>query len=312
MSEAAVRTIRFPSGEAVPVLGQGTWAWREERGAATERDRRAPARPRPRHDAHRHRRDVRRRRRRGARRRSDRRAPRRRLPGQQGAAAERDAARDDRRVRAQPAAARNGPARPVSAALARRQPLAETLAAFESSSRPARSATGASAISTSTDMEELCRTPGRKRCRDQPGALQPDAARHRVRSAALVPAAGFRSWPTRRSSRAGCSSTRRCRGGGRHGATPAQVALAWVLRQDGVIAIPKAGMPRMCAKTAPRSTCASRRRKSTSSTRVSAAARTDTAGNALSVYGWLHLIVIRVAIHREAKPRSTVHIGART
>jgi diketogulonate reductase-like aldo/keto reductase len=28
---------------------------------------------------------------------------------------------------------------------------------------------------------------------------------------------------------------------GRHGATPAQVALAWVLRQDGVMAIPKAG-----------------------------------------------------------------------
>ena len=27
----------------------------------------------------------------------------------------------------------------------------------------------------------------------------------------------------------------------RHGATPAQVALAWVLRQPGVIAIPKAG-----------------------------------------------------------------------
>nr|WP_210260935.1 aldo/keto reductase [Enterovirga sp. DB1703] len=29
----------------------------------------------------------------------------------------------------------------------------------------------------------------------------------------------------------------------RHGATPAQVALAWVLRQEGVIAIPKAGRP---------------------------------------------------------------------
>jgi diketogulonate reductase-like aldo/keto reductase len=29
----------------------------------------------------------------------------------------------------------------------------------------------------------------------------------------------------------------------RHGATPAQVALAWVLRQDGVVAIPKAGTP---------------------------------------------------------------------
>ena len=29
----------------------------------------------------------------------------------------------------------------------------------------------------------------------------------------------------------------------RHGATPAQVALSWLLRQDGVIAIPKAGRP---------------------------------------------------------------------
>jgi diketogulonate reductase-like aldo/keto reductase len=29
----------------------------------------------------------------------------------------------------------------------------------------------------------------------------------------------------------------------RHGATPAQVALAWLLRQDGVITIPKAGTP---------------------------------------------------------------------
>ena len=29
----------------------------------------------------------------------------------------------------------------------------------------------------------------------------------------------------------------------RHGATPAQVSLAWALRQDGVIAIPKAGTP---------------------------------------------------------------------
>ncbi len=29
----------------------------------------------------------------------------------------------------------------------------------------------------------------------------------------------------------------------RHGATPAQVALAWVLRHDGVTTIPKAGSP---------------------------------------------------------------------
>ena len=30
---------------------------------------------------------------------------------------------------------------------------------------------------------------------------------------------------------------------GRHGATPAQIVLAWVMRQDGVIAIPKASRP---------------------------------------------------------------------
>ena len=29
----------------------------------------------------------------------------------------------------------------------------------------------------------------------------------------------------------------------RHHATPAQIALAWVLREDGIIAIPKAGSP---------------------------------------------------------------------
>jgi diketogulonate reductase-like aldo/keto reductase len=30
---------------------------------------------------------------------------------------------------------------------------------------------------------------------------------------------------------------------GRHGATPAQVALSWIVRQEGVVAIPKAGAP---------------------------------------------------------------------
>jgi diketogulonate reductase-like aldo/keto reductase len=29
----------------------------------------------------------------------------------------------------------------------------------------------------------------------------------------------------------------------RHGATPAQIALVWTLRHDGVVAIPKAGRP---------------------------------------------------------------------
>ena len=40
--------------------------------------------------------------------------------------------------------------------------------------------------------------------------------------------------------------------GERHGATPAQVALAWVLRREGVAAIPKAGSPPTCGRTATR------------------------------------------------------------
>ena len=55
---------------------------------------------------------------------------------------------------------------------------------------------------------------------------------------------GCRSWPTRRSSRAGCSATRCCAASPmRHPATSAQVALAWVLAQPGVFAIPEAGTP---------------------------------------------------------------------
>ena len=58
-----------------------------------------------------------------------------------------------------------------------------------------------------------------------------------------------RSWPIRRSSRAACSTTPRSKPlASRHGATPAQVALAWVLRQDGVIAIPKAVDAEACAR----------------------------------------------------------------
>jgi diketogulonate reductase-like aldo/keto reductase len=50
------------------------------------------------------------------------------------------------------------------------------------------------------------------------------------------------------------------------GATPAQVALAWVLRQDGICAIPRASKPRMFVRIRPRSTSVSRRRTSPIST----------------------------------------------
>ncbi len=97
-----------------------------------------------------------------------------------------------------------------------------------------------------------CRRPsgtGRRALRGEPGAVQPGRARHRVRPVALEPSAA--------SADHGRSEERRplAQGGRllrhpllqtiaeRHGATPAQVSLAWVIRQDGVIAIPKAVSP---------------------------------------------------------------------
>ena len=47
---------------------------------------------------------------------------------------------------------------------------------------------------------------------------------------------------------------------GRHGATAAQVALAWVLRHPDIIAIPRAGTRVTSGRTAPRSTSGSPRR----------------------------------------------------
>ena len=44
--------------------------------------------------------------------------------------------------------------------------------------------------------------------------------------------------------------------GTRHEATSAQIALAWVLRQDNICAIPRATRPPMLGRTAERSTFA--------------------------------------------------------
>ena len=133
---------------------------------------------------------------------------------------------------------RHRPARSLPAALARSVPLAETLDAFvDARARRARSATGASATSTSADMEELVRCPAATSA-DQPGALQP--ARRGIEFE-LLPwcrARRFRSWPTRRWSRAGCS---RSRSGARASATRhARAGRAGVgPRRDRVLAIPK-------------------------------------------------------------------------
>ena len=48
----------------------------------------------------------------------------------------------------------------------------------------------------------------------------------------------------------------------RHDATPAQIALAWLLRQDDVMVIPKASDPRPCARQSRRARHRARRRRS--------------------------------------------------
>ena len=74
-----MRTVRLPDGTEVPALGQGTWHMGERGGAAKAEVAATEAGHRSRHDADRHRRDVRQRRRRGDGGRRDRRGQRDRL-----------------------------------------------------------------------------------------------------------------------------------------------------------------------------------------------------------------------------------------
>ena len=92
------------------------------------------------------------------------------------------------------------------------------------------------------DMAELAALPGGDALPDQPGSLQSHPARHRVRPAAVVCAK--RGMPIMAYSP--IEQGRMLRNpallpiAARHDATPAQIALAWVMRKDGIIAIPKA------------------------------------------------------------------------
>ena len=111
------------------------------------------------------------------------------LPRQQGAAAARDQARHDCRVRGEPRPVEDRPARPVSAALARQR----------AARRDARGVRHARARRQDSPLgrQQLrrrrhgrargARRRGRHAGRDQSGALQPDAPRHRIRPAAVVP-----------------------------------------------------------------------------------------------------------------------------
>ena len=90
--------------------------------ATGRRDRRPPARARSRHDADRHRRNVRQRRSGDPGGRSDRRAPRRSVPGGQGAANPREPGRYRAGLQGQPRAAQHRLHRSLPAALAGQRP----------------------------------------------------------------------------------------------------------------------------------------------------------------------------------------------
>ena len=84
-------------------------------------------------------------------------------------------------------------------------PLEETLDAFNALIAAGKIRNWGVSNFDVADMVELARSPRRRRRGDQSGAVQPDPPRHRVRSPALVPRApASRSWPIRRSSRAAC------------------------------------------------------------------------------------------------------------
>jgi hypothetical protein len=110
-----MRKTKLPSGEEVPVLGQGTWGFGEPSRKPPERNRRAAVRYRHRHEADRHGRNVWRRRGRGIDWQGDRRAQGTDLHRRQGPSTECDAQRNSRGLRAKRAPPRD---RPYSASCA--------------------------------------------------------------------------------------------------------------------------------------------------------------------------------------------------
>ena len=152
-------------------------------GLRGRRDRRVARRHRARPDAHRHRRDVRQRPRGGARRAGHQGIPRARpLPGQQGAAAERQPCRDRARVRAEPAPAGHRLPGRLPPALARQHPAGRDAGRDGAAGRAGKDP-------RARRVELRRRRPGggawpAAPCADrlQPGALPPARAPHRQRS----------------------------------------------------------------------------------------------------------------------------------
>jgi diketogulonate reductase-like aldo/keto reductase len=123
-------------------------------------------------------------------------------------------------------------------------PLAETVAAFETLQRDGRiGAWGVSNLDMA-DMSELAGVPGGNACAVNQVLYNP--ARRGIEFD-LLPWCASRGMAVMAYSPVEQGRLLRhpgiARVADRHGATPAQVILAWVLRHEGLIAIPKAGRP---------------------------------------------------------------------
>ena len=224
-----MRAVELPSGETMPVLGLGTWHLGEGRhppqveidalrtgldlgmtlidtaemygDGATERARRG----------------------------GDRRTARRRVPRQQGPAPPRDVDGTIAACDGEPAAPRHRPARPLPAALAR-------IGAARRDRRRLRGAHAQRADPPLGRQQLRRRRPGRARRRaGRDTAVEADqvlynllASRDRVGPPAVVPAQrAFRSWPTRRSSRAASPTIPCCRASGGGAAATATSGGRW-------------------------------------------------------------------------------------
>ena len=146
------------------------------------------------------------------------------------------------------------------------------------SSRPAKIRDWGVSNFDTDDMEELAALPGGDAVATNQVLYNLDEPRHRMGPAALVrerahPGHGLfavRSAPPALTRLLGNAALKAV--AARHDATPAQIALAWLLHQPGVVAIPKAVQPahvraqprglrpQLTAETSPTSTAPSRRR----------------------------------------------------
>ena len=180
------RTVALAGGETVPALGLGTWRMGESRARRARRGGGAAPRAGSRRAADRHRRDVRRRRRGGGGRRGDRGPPRRGLRRQQGLPAQREPARCDRRLRAQPGAAAHRPHRPVPAALARLDPVRADAGGLRAAARRRQDqALGREQPGRGRHARDRGARAGRA-VRRQSGLLQRVAPRHRTRPGSVA------------------------------------------------------------------------------------------------------------------------------